>query len=460
MRSFVISRLRAALAIVAFTAAAGAHAQLALNGTSTASVTVTNTTLAQTVAHTTPALANRVMLVAVHMNVNNSPGATVASVTYAGQPLFLVAALTEAGNDVRTELWAIIGPATGANNVVVTAAGVTAGAPNDAVIGVTTWIDVNTTAGALYTAEGSSNTPTSTLAGTAAGDIVADFMSARQNAGGTVTATVGAGQTSIYNALSPNVQNVDDVRAAASYETSTGANVTTSYTLASVQEWVKAGVNMKPAITDVDIKGQATPDLVDGSPTQVSFVYTITANGLGANNVNFSTTLPAGLTLVSATSTQGACAAGPPTTCAIGSLMNAGDSATVTVVATTAAGGIATIYNVVGSVTVGTSDSVAGNNSATVTVRTQSKLCANPGKDGAGGTITGSVNTYYPATANAASGTASITLGAVPAGYGATNIAIGDLLLVMQMQDATIDSSNNDRYGGQRLVESQQRRPL
>ncbi|HEY1434919.1 MAG TPA: isopeptide-forming domain-containing fimbrial protein, partial [Thermoanaerobaculia bacterium] len=70
--------------------------------------------------------------------------------------------------------------------------------------------------------------------------------------------------------------------------------------------------------------------------------------------------------------------------------------------------------------------------------------CATPGRDGSG-SLTGVVNTYWPATASAAAGTASITLGA---GRGAaTPIASGDLLLVIQMQDANIDATNTDSYG-------------
>ena len=70
--------------------------------------------------------------------------------------------------------------------------------------------------------------------------------------------------------------------------------------------------------------------------------------------------------------------------------------------------------------------------------------CATPGRDGSG-SLTGVVNTYWPATASAAAGTASITLGTSRGA--ATPIAVGDLLLVIQMQDANIDSTNTDSYG-------------
>jgi hypothetical protein len=78
-------------------------------------------------------------------------------------------------------------------------------------------------------------------------------------------------------------------------------------------------------------------------------------------------------------------------------------------------------------------------------VPAQAQTCATPGKDGNAGTLTGIVNTYYPGTATANAGATSITIGAATGA--STPIASGDLLLVIQMQDAGIDSSNNSSYG-------------
>ncbi|MCX7830243.1 MAG: hypothetical protein N2445_04195, partial [Acidobacteria bacterium] len=74
-----------------------------------------------------------------------------------------------------------------------------------------------------------------------------------------------------------------------------------------------------------------------------------------------------------------------------------------------------------------------------------SYLCATPGKDGAGGTLTGTVNTYYPLTASANSGAQSISVGT--SSGASTQISAGDLLLIVQMQDAEGDYSNTDAYG-------------
>lgn len=71
--------------------------------------------------------------------------------------------------------------------------------------------------------------------------------------------------------------------------------------------------------------------------------------------------------------------------------------------------------------------------------------CAVPSRAGIVSGLSGIVNTYYAGTANAPAGATSITLGA--ARGAATPIAAGDLLVVIQMQDATIDTSNTATYG-------------
>jgi uncharacterized repeat protein (TIGR01451 family)/fimbrial isopeptide formation D2 family protein len=73
-------------------------------------------------------------------------------------------------------------------------------------------------------------------------------------------------------------------------------------------------------------------------------------------------------------------------------------------------------------------------------------LCAVPGKDGPA-SPSGFINTYYPGTASVSAGAASIPVG-FPSGDFSNLITTGDLLLVIQMQDADINTSNNSSYGG------------
>jgi LPXTG-site transpeptidase (sortase) family protein len=83
--------------------------------------------------------------------------------------------------------------------------------------------------------------------------------------------------------------------------------------------------------------------------------------------------------------------------------------------------------------------------SAPLGVSADSGVCAIPGRDGPGGSLGGVVNTYYPGAATAPAGATSISVGS-PSGSSSL-IAAGDLLLVIQMQDAFIDSTNSDAYG-------------
>src|SRR5947209_3438276 len=78
-----------------------------------------------------------------------------------------------------------------------------------------------------------------------------------------------------------------------------------------------------------------------------------------------------------------------------------------------------------------------------------SQSCGNPGTDGPGN-ITGIVNTYYPAstaTETINAGATSIALGSASNGGSTTPIAIGDLVLIIQMQDAIISTTNGSGYG-------------
>ncbi|MCB1024776.1 MAG: isopeptide-forming domain-containing fimbrial protein, partial [Acidobacteria bacterium] len=80
-------------------------------------------------------------------------------------------------------------------------------------------------------------------------------------------------------------------------------------------------------------------------------------------------------------------------------------------------------------------------------VRTSAQICAVPGKDGPQ-TISGVVNSYYPAPTSATASGTSIPVGAISnLSSSLTPIESGDLLLIIQVQDAQINSSNNNNYG-------------
>ena len=75
----------------------------------------------------------------------------------------------------------------------------------------------------------------------------------------------------------------------------------------------------------------------------------------------------------------------------------------------------------------------------------QAQTCAVPGRDG-GASVSGVVNTYYvPGNGTYSSGSTSMALGGATGA--ATAVAPGDLVVLMQMQCANINSSNTANYG-------------
>jgi uncharacterized repeat protein (TIGR01451 family) len=215
-------------------------------------------------------------------------------------------------------------------------------------------------------------------------------------------------------------------------------------------------------LTSVLVENSGSSDLalsmsVSAAPVFVSspISYTIQIQNLGLSAgtaVTVVDTVPAGLTNVSATTTAGSCTGvvAGAITCTLGTVAYPlGTPITITVSGTSSS----TATPMTNSATVATTgvDPVSSNNSATILTVVQPLICSTPGKDGAGGTLSGIVNTYFPPGAGvtgAAAGTNSIVLGAAAAAPAAqTPIAIGDRLLVIQMQNATINSTNTGAYG-------------
>jgi uncharacterized repeat protein (TIGR01451 family) len=195
------------------------------------------------------------------------------------------------------------------------------------------------------------------------------------------------------------------------------------------------------------------------SPTPVfvftNYVYSVVIQNLGqapapvtANVVTI--TLPAGVSFVSSTPPAGwTCTGAGPVKCSISSAMAVGTSATINVTVTAPSAPPATPLTATATVALA-GDPDANNNSSSVVTIVQPLVCATPGRDGTpGAALTGVVNAYYSpsATGTLAAGATSVTLGAAAAGGAQTAIAAGDLLLIMQMQDATINSTNTSSYG-------------
>jgi hypothetical protein len=75
----------------------------------------------------------------------------------------------------------------------------------------------------------------------------------------------------------------------------------------------------------------------------------------------------------------------------------------------------------------------------------QAQVCAAPGKDG----VSFSRNTYFPGQGSAAAGASVVNFGTARADANAasTPFAVGDLALVIQMQDALVNNTDSSAYG-------------
>ena len=124
-----------------------------------------------------------------------------------------------------------------------------------------------------------------------------------------------------------------------------------------------SGFQVSQSFPDLALTGNGTPNPVTAG-NSVTYSFAVTNSGVGeANDVRLRDVLPAGLTFVSATASQGACAnVGGTVTCDLGTITNAGQ-ATVTIVATATTSGSKTNS---ATVTAFPIDLNSANNAATV----------------------------------------------------------------------------------------------
>ncbi|HEX2834088.1 MAG TPA: C25 family cysteine peptidase [Thermoanaerobaculia bacterium] len=419
--------------------AATVHAQATFDAQTNVTDVLTSAANTTTFAHTTSTGVNRLLLVAVSMNLRNATGTTVTTVTYGGSPLTLLDAITDGAPDTRTEVWYLLNGPTGNNNVVLTMGGISPGNNVESVTSATTFTNADQSVPPSATATNSSGAASVTLTGTAATDLVIDFIGARE----TVTLTPNGAQVAGFNTSTGGTNN--DIQAASSGRIAATPNTAMSWTLSATRRWTQIAVGVKQATADIEVTQSALPDPVDPGGV-LTYTFQIQNNGPStAQGVTLTDTIPGTTTFVSSNTTLGSCSGSSTVTCNLGT-MTVGQTATVSIqVLAPLTGGL--IATNTGTVTTTTIDPVTPNTaSATAYSLVQSTVCGTqPGKDGAGGTLAGVINSYWPGSANAAAGATSITVGARRGA--AVSITAGDLVLVMQMQDAAIDSNNDDRYG-------------
>jgi uncharacterized repeat protein (TIGR01451 family) len=402
-----------------------------------------------TFAHTTTATANRLLIVGVDIDISNSTATAVTSVTYGGTALTQKGFHVDAGTSRRVEMWTLLAPASGTANVVVSV-NVPTAATVGVVTGATTFSGVDQTVpmGAFVSADGAvagciaSANPTSACNSqvdvpSVINGMVFDTMAT----GGTPTVTVQSPQVSQWN-ISTGGNATRDVTGTGSYRSGAPA-VPLAELFSATSNWSQGAVSINPSAADIGVTTTVASAVFLGQNT--TYTINVFNNGTSAANaVSLSDTLASGMTLVSVTPSTGSCVTtANPITCALGNL-NSGANATVTVVETASASG-----NYANSATVSDSgtppDLNPGNNTYVSVATVQAVACATVSQAAPGTNLTGTLNTYYPGTASVAAGATSIPVGTAT-GAG-TAIAAGNLLLVIQMQDASISDSNTVAYG-------------
>ena len=205
---------------------------------------------------------------------------------------------------------------------------------------------------------------------------------------------------------------------------------------------------------DLSVTKNDTPDPVLAGQN-ITYMVTVRSNGpSAAASASLSDPIPANTNFQAVTPAPGWTCTTPAVggtgtvTCTLGSVPAFSTHTFTIVVQVNAGTAVNTVIANTATITSATPDPVPANTggaSTTVSATAGSPFCATPGQQGAGGTLAGVDNSYWPGTVTAGAGSSSITLGTRTGA--AVSIAAGNMVLVIQMQDAAINSSNTDAYG-------------
>ena len=415
-------------------------AQVAVDSSSSGSATLAGTgSPTLSFSHTTTATGtNRLLIVGVSVNITNAPTTALTAVSYNGAALTFAGAHNDAGKTRRVEMWYLLAPASGANPVVVTI-NVPAAVNVGVVAGATTFTGVDQTVpvGSFVFADGAAGGNTQLDAPSVVNGMILDTLATD----GTQTVTVSAPQVQAWNVQQGNNTN-PGVNGTAS--TRTGApSVPISETFSGTSNWSLGAVSINPTTADIGVTTSVSAVALGQNSV---FNITIFNNGLSAaNNVTLTDTWAAtNLSLISVTPSAGTtCTTTTTINCTLPASFASGATATITVtVKASAAGFYPNTATVTDSLT--PPDPNSANNTYIALAPVVNIVCTAVTLS-SGGTLAGVLNTYYPGTASVAAGAMAIPVGAATGAAGA--IANGSLLLVIQMQDASINTANSVAYG-------------
>jgi uncharacterized repeat protein (TIGR01451 family) len=391
------------------------------------------------------ASSNYILVVTVSLNIKNSPSSSVSGITYNGIALTFQGAHNDAQSIMRTEIWTLLAPPTGANHNIVMAVNNPAAATIGVMAGSASFdgVDQTVPVGRYVANDGGNNANT----GYSMLDVpsVVKGMVVDALATGGQTITIPAPENSIYTQQSNNQTSATNVYGAAAYEAGApSVPMAETFTIngGQIPNWSESAISLNPSQADIGVSTTVTP-VAPGTNS----VYNITVYNNGpsaAAAVKLVDTLGTGTTYVSYTASAGvSCTdAGATLTCTVGALAPNATATVALTVSTTAAGFYPNTAVVSDSGT--PPDYNQGNNTYVAVAPVQTVVCATNNLT-VGGNLSGVINTYYPGSATVAEGATSIPVGTATGA--AATIASGTELLVIQMQNASIDDANSSAYG-------------
>jgi uncharacterized repeat protein (TIGR01451 family) len=415
------------------------RAQVAVDSASSNGAELTGTgNPALTISHTTTTTgSNLLMLVGVSIDISRNTATAVTSVKNGTTALTLVGAHNDAGGTRRVEIWSLLAPATGTATVTVTV-NIPSNTTEGVAAGVVTFtgVDQSVPLGTFVSADGANVENSQLDVPSVVNGMILDTVAI----GGGETSTVAGPQVQEWNVNTGN-SNTRDVTASGSARTG-APSVPISEAFNNNTNWSLGAISINPTAADIGVSTSVSAVALGQNST---YNITITNHGTSAaNNVTLTDTFAStNLSLVSVTPSTGTtCTTATTINCTLPTPLGSGATATIAVkVATTAAGFYPNTATVTDSGT--PPDPNTGNNTYVALAPVVSLVCGTSALT-AGGTLTGVINTYYPGAASVSAGAISIPLGTA---NGTGTIALGTELLVIQMQDASINDSNSVAYG-------------
>lgn len=222
-----------------------AEAAIAFDAASNGRSATSDQTL--TVSHVVSG-SNRLLVVAVTTSDSIDADRPITGITYAGTPLTKATSTQNNAGDFGAEIWYLVAPSTGTNNIIITA---TAGITRIVGGGVSlTGIDQTTPLDATGGAQGSSGESSAVVTTVADNAWVVD-ANAQNTSGG---ATVGTDQTERWN----NIGTVLDGASSTEGPKTPAGAVTMSWTFVSSQ-WAISAASFAPSAA---ASTAATPSLI------------------------------------------------------------------------------------------------------------------------------------------------------------------------------------------------------